>query len=216
MEQSFEIGVKSILPVSITGLFTGLVLSAQSYCQVGSSLPEAVGFFVTKSMLVEIGPVLTAMVMVGRVGASLAAFLGTMCITEQVTAMKSMGVDPLQYFVFPRVIAGMICMPVLSVLSAWIGILMGYVLCISAFRFTSLTYWSMVIGKIGFTDVFLLFLKSWIFGLLIISTACFQGLRVGESSSDVGNVTTESVVFSYIGVLVVNCILTFIFNSIFG
>lgn len=214
--QGYEIGISSLPVIILTGMVTGIVLALQSYYQLGVyGFSCAIGFFVVKSILVEIGPVLTALVLSGRVGGAISAFLGSMCMSDQVEAMKILGVNPLRYFALPRILAGVLTMPALVMISVWCGILSGFVLCYYAFHVSSYTYWGMVMKNIVPSDLMLALTKSMVFGFIITSVACFQGLR--SNSRDIKSitlVTTSGVVASYTSILFVNCLITTLFHAL--
>src|ERR1700732_4106429 len=134
-DQLFEIGVLSLPVVAFTGFSTGMVLAAQSFFQLSDKgLASATGLMVTKAMMVELGPVLTAFMVTGRVGAAMCAELGTMRVTEQIDAMRSMSVNPLRYLVAPRFIAGVFMMPLLTVFSSIMGVLGGYIIAVGLYK----------------------------------------------------------------------------------
>lgn len=134
-DQMFEIGVMSLPVVAITGVSTGMVLAAQSFFQLSDKgLASATGIMVTKAMMVELGPVLTAFMVTGRVGASMCAELGTMRVTEQIDALKSMAVDPLRYLIAPRFIAGLFMMPLLTIFSCVCGIIGGFLVAVYVYN----------------------------------------------------------------------------------
>ncbi len=214
--QGYAIGVTSLPVVMLTGAVTGIVLALQSYYQLGvHGLSCAIGFFVVKSTLVEIGPVLTALALSGRVGGAISAFLGTVRMTEQVSAMETLGVNPLAYFALPRIIAGVISMPALVIAAVWSGIFCGYLLCRYAFHISFQVYLYMVSGHVFMSDVLLVVIKSVIFGFIITSLACYQGLGKHSRITDVAKITTAGVVTSYVSILFVNCFITTIFH-VFG
>ncbi|WP_201457007.1 ABC transporter permease [Chlamydia sp. 17-3921] len=214
--QSYAIGICSLPIVILTGAITGVVLALQSYYQLGVyGLSCAIGFFVVKSILVEIGPVLTALALSGRVGGAIAAFLGTLRMTEQISAMTSLGVNPLRYFALPRIIAGVITMPTLVITAVWSGIFSGYIVCRYAFHIPSQKYWYMVIGNVLPVDVFMVLVKSLAFGFLITSSACYQALGCYRRIIGVTEVTTAGVVISYVSIVFINCVITTIFHRFF-
>src|SRR5262245_6918387 len=138
----YEIGVMSLPVIAITGFSTGLVLAAQAYFQLSDKgLASATGLMVTKAMLVELGPVLTAFMITGRVGAAMTAELGPMRVTEQIDALRSMSVNPLRYLVAPRFISGMIMQPLLTVFSSVMGIFGSYLLAVYFYGMAPNTYW---------------------------------------------------------------------------
>lgn len=215
-EQGYAIGVSSLPIVLLTGSVTGLVLALQSYYQLGVyGFSCAIGFFVVKSILVEIGPVLIALILAGRVGGAIAAFLGAMCMSEQIGAMKTLGVNPLSYFVLPRILAGIFVMPALVMVAIWSGILSAWALCSWCFQLTSHTFWEMVLRNIFPEDLVLSLVKSVIFGFIITSVSCFHGLRRdSQLSKSITHATTSGVVASYVSILFMNCLLTTLFHSL--
>lgn len=137
-DQMYDIGVTSLPVVAITGFSTGMVLSAQSFFQLSDKgLVSATGLMVTKAMMVELGPVLTAFMITGRVGAAMCAELGTMRVTEQIDALRSMAVNPLRYLVAPRFIAGTVMLPLLTVFSCIMGIIGGYIVAVDYYGMPS-------------------------------------------------------------------------------
>ncbi|AHK63272.1 MlaE family ABC transporter permease [Chlamydia avium] len=214
--QGYLIGVASLPVVILTGAVTGIVLALQSYYQLGvHGLSCAIGFFVVKSILVEIGPVLTALALSGRVGGAISAFLGTVRMTEQVSAMETLGVNPLAYFALPRIIAGIISMPALVIVAVWSGIYCGYLLCRYAFHISFQVYLCMVSGHVFMSDVLMVVIKSVVFGFIITSLACYQGLGKHSRVTDITKITTSGVVTSYVSILFANCFITTIFH-VFG
>lgn len=216
LKYSYQFGVKSVFLTTVMGIFTGLVLAAQSFYQLSSKgLSNAVGFFVVKSMLVEIGPALTAIVITGRIGAAITASLASMQASEQINAMKTMQVNYMSYLVLPRVIAAFVCQPILSFISSWGGVLSGYLFCFFVFKMPSSKYWYMVLGNVFFFDIFVALLKSLIFGFTIVVLSSYYGLKSGSSSQlTVGFRTTKSVVTSYVSVLVINFLITLLINKL--
>ncbi len=213
---AYQFGVKSVILTTVMGIFTGLVLAAQSFYQLSSKgLSDAVGFFVVKSMLVEIGPALTAIVITGRIGAAITASLASMNVSEQINAMKTMQVNYMNYLVLPRVIAAFICQPMLSFISSWGGILSGFLFCFFVFKMPISKYWCMVLGNIVFFDVCVALLKSLIFGFIIVVLSSYYGLKSDNLSKlTVGFRTTKSVVTSYVTILITNFLITLLINRL--
>jgi phospholipid/cholesterol/gamma-HCH transport system permease protein len=214
--QLYEIGVRSLPLVCITGVAIGMVLSAQSFFQLSDKgLTGATGLMVAKSMLVEIGPVLTAFIMTGRVGAAICAELGSMRVSEQIDAMACMGVDPLEYLVVPRYLAMAVMMPVLTVFSSAAGIFGGWFLAVYLYGMNTQTFFDPVQVYLTWFDVICNFVKSWFFGLLIVSVACFEGMSVRGGAAGVGRSTTTSVVVAYSSILGANFLLTIFLNALY-
>jgi phospholipid/cholesterol/gamma-HCH transport system permease protein len=214
LRQLFDIGARSVPLVCITGLATGMVLAAQSFFQLSDKgLAGTTGIMVAKSMLVEIGPLLTSFMITGRVGASMCAELGSMRVTEQVDAMSSMGVHPLEYLVVPRFVAMACMMPILTIFSSACGIFGGWFLSTSLYGMSSQTFFDPLPIYITWFDVTSNIVKSWTFGLIIVSIACFRGLNTTGGAAGVGRSTTSSVVVSYTCILGANFLLTVFFNA---
>lgn len=213
-DQMFEIGVMSLPVVAITGFSTGMVLSAQSYFQLSDKgLASATGLMVTKAMLVELGPVLTAFMVTGRVGASMCATLGTMRVTEQIDALKSMAVNPYRYLIAPRFIAGIFTLPLLTVFSCLMGIIGGYVVAVYYYGMPSTSFLDPLPQSITNFDFFSGIAKSIVFGFIIITISCYRGLTTTGGAAGVGRSTTNSVVICYSVILISNFILTVALNS---
>jgi len=213
-DQMFEIGVMSLPVVAVTGFSTGMVLSAQSYFQLSDKgLASATGLMVTKAMLVELGPVLTAFMVTGRVGASMCATLGTMRVTEQIDALKSMAVNPYRYLIAPRFIAGLFTLPLLTVFSCLMGIIGGYVVAVYYYGMPSTSFLDPLPQNITNFDFFSGIAKSIVFGFIIITISCYRGLTTTGGAAGVGRSTTNSVVICYSVILISNFILTVALNS---
>lgn len=213
-DQFYEIGVLSLPVVAITGFSTGMVLAAQSYFQLSDKgLASATGLMVTKAMMVELGPVLTAFMVTGRVGAAMCATLGTMRVTEQIDALKSMSVNPLQYLVAPRFIAGTLMMPLLTVFSTLCGVLGGYFIAVHYYGMSSTSFIDPLPVNIHLFDFVSCIIKAFIFGVIITTISCYRGMTTRGGAAGVGNATTNSVVICYSVILVANFVITVGLNS---
>lgn len=213
-DQLYEIGVLSLPVVAITGFSTGMVLAAQAYFQLSDKgLASATGLMVTKAMMVELGPVLTAFMVTGRVGASMCATLGTMRVTEQIDALKSMAINPLSYLIAPRFIAGMIMMPLLTVFSCLCGILGGYFIAVYYYGMPSTSFIDPLPVNIHVFDFISGMAKAFIFGIIIITISCYRGMTTRGGAAGVGKATTNSVVICYSVILVANFLITVALNS---
>lgn len=209
LDQLYNIGVLSLPVVAITGFSTGLVLAAQSFYQLGDKgLGSATGLLVGKSMLTEIGPVLTAFMVTGRVGSSMCAILGTMKVTEQIEALRSMAVNPLRHLVAPRVFGGITMMPILTLFSAIVGIWGGYLVSVFVFHMTPQAFFDVMPDNIGYFDLSVGLIKAFIFGLLITTIACYKGMTTQGGAAGVGRSITSSVVITYSFILILNFLLT--------
>jgi phospholipid/cholesterol/gamma-HCH transport system permease protein len=214
-DQLFNIGVLSLTVVALTGFSTGLVLAAQSYYQLADKgLASVTGLMVAKAMLTELGPVLTAFMITGRVGASMTAELGTMVVTDQIDAMKSMAVDPYNYLIAPRFIGGFIMVPILTIFSIVMGVFGGYLISVYFFNIAPIVFWEPIPTYTTTFDVFVGLTKSTVFGILITTICCFKGVGVSGGAAGVGKSTTSAVVISYVIILFVNFLLTIALNTV--
>lgn len=213
-DQMYDIGVLSLPVVAITGLSTGMVLAAQSFFQLSDKgLASATGLMVAKSMLVELGPVLTAFMVTGRVGASMCAELGTMRVTEQIDALSSMGVSPLRYLVSPRFISGFTMMPLLTIFSCIMGIMGGYLVAVYIYKMPSNVFLDPLPEHITTFDFFSGIVKAFVFGVIIVTISCFKGMATKGGAAGVGKSTTSSVVICYSFILIINFLLTLFLNN---
>lgn len=214
-EQLYSIGVMSLSVVAITGFTTGFVLAAQSFYQLGEKgLAGVTGVLVGKSMITELGPILTAFMVTGRVGSSMCAELGTMKVTEQIDALKSMAINPYAYLVAPRFIAGIFMIPLLTLFCTMMGILGGYLIAVDLFNLSSATYFNPMQIHITLFDVATGVIKSFTFGILIVTVCCYRGMKTTGGAAGVGRATTQSVVTSYILILLADFFLTMALNMI--
>jgi phospholipid/cholesterol/gamma-HCH transport system permease protein len=216
-EQLFHIGVMSVTVVAITGFTTGFVLAAQSFYQLGEKgMAGVTGVLVAKSMITELGPILTAFMVTGRVGSSMCAELGSMKVTEQIDAMRSMAINPIHYLVAPRFIAGSLMIPLLTLLSIAMGIFGGYLISVAFFGMNPATYFHPMPLHITLFDLLTGAIKSVIFGIILVTICCYQGLKTSGGAAGVGRATTQSVVTSYILILLSDLFLTMAMNTIYN
>lgn len=214
-EQLYHIGVLSLGVVAITGFTTGFVLAAQSFYQLGEKgMASVTGVLVGKSMITELGPILTAFMVTGRVGSSMCAELGTMKVTEQIDALKSMAINPYSYLVAPRFIAGVLMIPLLTLFSVVMGIFGGFLIAANLFNMSASNYFAPMQIHITLFDFISGFIKSIIFGSLIVTVCCYRGMRTSGGAAGVGRATTQCVVMSYILILVADFFLTLALNMI--
>jgi len=215
-EQIAEIGFRSQLVVIITGAFTGAVLAAQALFQFALIDMETMGgVIVSIGMLRELGPTITGLMLAGRVGSSMAAEIGTMKVTEQIDALRSMGVHPIDYLVTPRLLAMTVSIPLLIAQSAAFGIFASYVVGVYLFKVPGV-YWNFNVERYtDGTDITIAMAKGLVFGLLIVIISCHQGLRATNGAVGVGRGTTEAMVISSLAILVCNLFLTMLMQIIF-
>jgi phospholipid/cholesterol/gamma-HCH transport system permease protein len=215
--QLYFIGVKSQSVVLITGVFTGMVLAAQTYFQFHRvRMDTATLAVVGVGMCSELGPVLTGLMVSGRVGAAMTAELGTMRVTEQIDALRTLATHPVDYLIVPRLIATIFALPLLTVESIAVGILGGYGMS-RAFLGAYATYaWDNMVVYTAVTDLMTGLIKCVIFGAIIAMVSCYKGMTCGEGAEGVGRATTQAVVFSSISILISNFFLTLLLNRVFG
>lgn len=213
-DQMFEIGVLSLPVVAITGLSTGMVLAAQSFFQLSDKgLASATGLMVAKAMMVELGPVLTAFMVTGRVGAAMCAELGSMRVTEQIDAMRSMAINPLRYLVAPRFIAGIMMMPLLTVFSTIMGIFGGFLIAVYFYHMPPNIFLDPLPEHITTFDFISGMVKAFVFGVMIVTISCYRGMSTKGGAAGVGRATTNSVVICYSFILIGNFLLTLFLNN---
>jgi len=216
MEQIVEIGLRSQLVVVITGAFTGAVFAAQTYFQFNKlGMGSAVGAVVSVSVCRELGPVLTALMVIGRVGASMSAEIGTMKVTEQIDALRALAVHPIDYLVVPRTLAMITSMPLLVMEAVAIGIAAGYFVAIFLLEVNGTYYVANMVRWTQLRDIIMALSKAFCFALLIVFISCHKGLTSQEGAVGVGKATTEAVVNSSLAVLIFNFFLTMGLNIIF-
>ena len=207
--QIYYIGVKSQSVVLITGAFTGMVLTAQAYFQFNRvQMETATLALVSVSMCSELGPVLTALMVAGRAGAAMAAELGTMRVTEQIDALRTLATHPIDYLIAPRVLATSIALPLLTAESIVIGIGAGYVVAVFLLGVDPVYTWGNMIKYSGTYHVYSGLIKAFFFGAIIASISSFKGLNCPQGAEGVGKATTEAVVASSISILISNFFLT--------
>jgi phospholipid/cholesterol/gamma-HCH transport system permease protein len=197
VEQLDEIGIGSLTVVLLSGLFTGAALALQT----GVTLDQfgarpVVGRLVSTAMIKELGPVLTALMLTGRVGSGIAAELGSMVVTDQINALRALGTDPVRKLVVPRLIAGFFMAPILTVVSDFIGIAGGWVVARYTLQVNTGVYWSLYMQ-----DVWMGLIKPFVFGFLIVTIACHVGLRTAGGTAGVGKATTVAVVAGSVAVI---------------
>ena len=209
LAQFYFIGVKSQSVVLITGAFTGMVLCAQTYFQFHKvKMDTATLAVVGVSMCGELGPVLTALMVAGRVGAAIAAELGTMRVTEQLDALRTLATHPVDYLVVPRVTATLLAMPLLTAEAIAVGIGAAYLVGTYLLQIDPAYSYYNLIRYTDVRDVVMGLIKAGIFGGLLSLIGCYKGIHCGEGAEGVGRATTEAVVFASISILISNFFLT--------
>ncbi len=217
----FEVGNRTLPVIMITGTFVGLVLAVQSYDQLrAAGFENRMGVLVTLSLVQELGPVLAGVMVAGRVGGALTAELGTMRVTEQISALSAMGVDPIRQLVVPRFLACLLLTPLLTFFCDMCGSLAGWFVAVVLKGIPSTQYWYHIAYAIETWDVMVGFVKSVMFGGALALIACYKGFHCRPGAEGVGRACTESFVFSFIIILItdffVGTFFSGLFRSIYG
>ena len=203
------IGVESLSVVALSGFFTGMVMGFQGYYSLRKFNAESfLGSAAALGLLRELGPVLSAFMVTGRTGSAIAAELGTMRATEQIDALESMAINPVKYLVSPRIIAGLIAMPLLTAIFDVIGIFGSYLVGVNLLGVSSGSFFAGMENSIVFHDVYSGFVKSLSFGLIISWICCYKGFHAPPMATGVSQATTEAVVLSFVFILVWDYFLT--------
>lgn len=209
LAQAEEVGVQSLPVVLLTALFTGMVLALQSYIVFHRFAAESmIGVVVSLSMVRELGPVLVGLMVAGRVGASFAAELGTMRVSEQIDALWTLSTDPLRYLVMPRLIAAIVMLPLLVVVSDFIGIYGGYAISVHLLDQNPIVYMEKTTQYMELSDFYSGLVKSSFFGMLIGIIGCTEGFSCKGGAEGVGRATTRAVVISCMSILISDYFLT--------
>lgn len=207
--QFVSIGFFSLAVVGMTALFSGMVIALQSYTGFSRFNAEgAVANVVVLTITRELAPVLAGLMLAARVGASIAAEIGTMRVTEQIDALKTLNVNPMKYLVVPRVLAGLIMLPVLVFIADIIGVMGGWLVGVYVLDFSSISYIKQTLDFVQWSDVNSGLIKAAVFGLIVTLMGCYNGYNSGRGAQGVGLATTNAVVSSAILILIFNYILT--------
>ena len=215
VEQFDQIGIGSLTVVLLTGFFTGAVLALQS----GITLDQFgarpfVGRLVSASMIKELGPVLTGLMLAGRIGSGIAAELGSMVVTDQINALRALGTDPVRKLVVPRVLAGFFMAPVLTVIADTVGIFGGWIIAVYQLRVASGLYWTSITEALYLQDVWMGIIKPFFLGYVIVTIGCHVGLRTKGGTQGVGRATTNAVVAASVAVIAVDFFVTQVLISL--
>ena len=212
----YLVGVGSLPVVMVTGLFIGMVLAVQSYNQfVTMHLESRLGAVITMSLVTELGPVLAATMLSGRVGSSIAAELGTMRVTEQIEGIRALGADPIQYLVVPRFLACLLLIPLLTAIADGVGTLGGWWLSTEILGVSSHEYWFHADAMVTGYDVMSGLLKSVFFGAAIAVISCHRGFHCGSGAQGVGRAATEAFVTSFVVILIIDFLLGVFVNAVY-
>ena len=207
VKQMKRIGYDSLSLIAVTSAFTGLVTSVQASYQTSGYIPLSfIGVLIGKSTMIELAPVLTGLVLAGKVGASIAAEIGTMKVSEQLDALETMAIDPVDYIYMPRIISGILMFPLLTIFSNFIGILSAFFLSVFKYNVNAYSFFSNMRDFFLPSDLWGGLVKALFFGLIVTSVGCFMGSKAKGGAEGVGKVTTLTVVYSSILILVMDFI----------
>ena len=209
------IGVGSLPIVILIGFFTGIVITmqmARALAQYGAV--DQVGPIVAITLVRELGPVLTAVLVAGRNASGIASELGSMKVTEQIDAMRALGTDPIQKLVTPRMIATAVMLPLLTIVSDFVGLIGGYVIARLSIGLSTSQYWTSAYRAIEYNDITQGLLKPFVFAFMVSLVGCFYGLRTSGGTQGVGHATTQAVVVSSVWIFVLTSLLTRIFVNL--
>ena len=203
--QMYEVGVLSVPVVAITGAFIGMVMAIESHTTFKAIGQESrMGSVINLSVVKQIGPVLAAVMLAGRVGGRLTAELGTMNVTEQLDALRVMGADPVRYLVVPRFLACVMLTPVLTIYSDLLGVLGGYGVSVYSLGIPAADYWRYSAQGVDTWQIMEGIIKSAFFGAAIGLISCYKGFHCGSGASGVGKAVTESFVVSFLAIIILN------------
>jgi len=215
-EQAKKAGYDSLPIVSLVALFIGFIFALQTAYfmqRIGSEI--YIASLVALSLVRELGPVITALVVAGRVGASITAELGTMQVTEQIDALETLATNPIKYLVVPRFLALAIVMPILTMYADFVGILGSYLICVKKLGISSSMYLHMTYETLKYKDLFTGLSKTVFFGMIIAFVSCYEGFNVEGGAEGVGRATNRSVVMAFIMIIAADCFFTAMFYFIF-
>ncbi len=212
----YEIGVSSVPVVAITGTFIGMVLAVQAYSQFEMmGLASRLGSVINISLVKELGPVLAATMLAGRVGSAMSAELGTMRVTEQIDALSALGTNPIHYLVVPRLLACFLLIPLLTLMADFMGVIGGAVVTTQLLEVDSFAYWQHSREYVGGLDIFAGVFKSFFFGAAIALISCHRGFHSRAGAEGVGRAATEAFVYSFIAILVLDFTIGLAWNNVY-
>ncbi len=215
-EQAKKTGVDSLPIVSLVALFIGVIMALQTAYQMQRLGSEMyIASIVALSLVRELGPVITALVVAGRVGAAITAEIGSMQVTEQVDALETLATNPTKYLVVPRLLAMALMLPVLTLYADIIGILGGWLICVYKLGISSSMYLNITFDALLFKDLFTGLAKTIFFGMIIALVSCYEGFNVEGGAEGVGRATMRAVVTTFILIIAADCFFTALFYFIF-
>jgi len=212
----YQIGVLSLPVVALTGLFIGMVLAAQSYAQFRlMNLETRLGAVINMSLVRELGPVLAATMLAGRVGSAMAAELGTMRVTEQIDALVSMGANPIHYLAVPRFLACLVLIPTLTIMADFMGVVGGYAYSVYILSIDQHYYWENSKQFVGTYDLFFGIFKSLFFGAAIAIISCHRGFHCRPGAEGVGQAATGAFVHSFVTILWLDLVIGIVLDTVY-
>jgi phospholipid/cholesterol/gamma-HCH transport system permease protein len=215
IEQAKKAGLESLPLISLVALFIGIILALQTAYQLQRLGSEMyIASIVALSLVRELGPVITALVVAGRVGAAITAEIGSMQVTEQVDALQTLATNPIKYLVVPRFLALSLMLPILTIYADIIGIFGGYVICLLKLNVSSSMYLNLTFDSLLFKDLFTGLFKTVFFGMIIAFVSCYEGFNVEGGAEGVGGATTRAVVTTFILIIAADCFFTALFYFI--
>lgn len=216
LQSFYQIGVRSLPVVALTGTFIGMVLAVQSHYQFSDlGLETRLGAVINMSLVRELGPVLAATMLAGRVGGAMAAELGTMRVTEQIDALSSMGTNPVQYLVVPRFLACLFLIPTLTIMADFMGVVGGYLYSIYFLKIDQFHYYQNSAEFVGTWDLFYGVIKSLFFGAAIALVSCHRGFHCGAGAEGVGRAATAAFVISFVLILILDLVIGILLDNIY-
>jgi phospholipid/cholesterol/gamma-HCH transport system permease protein len=212
----YQVGALSLPVVALTGTFIGMVLAVQSYAQFHAiGLDSRLGAVINSTLVKELGPVLAATMLAGRVGSAMAAVLGTMRVTEQIDALTAMGADPIHYLVVPRFLACILLIPALTIMADFMGIVGGYFYSVIILGIDHAAYLNHSREGVTGFDLYSGIFKSVFFGAIIAVVSCYRGFHCEPGAEGVGKAATTAFVYSFVLILAIDLFLTIVLNSIY-
>jgi len=214
--QAKKAGVDSLPLVSLISLFIGIIMALQTAVQMQRLGSEMyIASIVALSIVRELGPIITALIVAGRVGAAIAAEIGSMQVTEQIDALETLATNPVRYLIVPRFLALTIMVPLLTLYADIIGIFGGYLICVHRIGVSSSMYWQITFDALLYKDFTSGLIKTVVFGMIIAFVSCYEGFNVEGGAEGVGRATTRAVVNAFILIITADCFFTALFYFIF-
>ena len=211
----YDVGVSSVAVAIVTGVFLGMVLAIETYAQFHRhNLDSAMGTITCGAILSELGPVLAAVMLAGRVGSSMAAELGTMRVSDQIDALACLGVDPIYYLATPRFLACLLLIPLLTVVSDTAGIFGSVIICTEVYNIDLHQYWDQTLKFVGSWEVLSGLVKSVVFGGVLALISCFRGFRSQAGAEGVGRAATAAFVSSFLAIIILDFFLVYFLNNL--